>query len=80
MQELPADAPVTAKHLYFRDAIGNVSTSAVRKSLQQVRAVPPTSSSHILCRSIRDVHATSHATLRGCRTASAYPANCCHIS
>jgi oligosaccharyltransferase complex subunit alpha (ribophorin I) len=35
-RELPADAPVTAKHLYFRDAIGNVSTSAVRKSLQQI--------------------------------------------
>lgn len=36
LQELPADVPLNAKHLYFRDAIGNVSTSAVRQSLQAV--------------------------------------------
>lgn len=40
-QELPADAPAVARHVYFRDTIGNVSTSAMRMTKQGVRLVVP---------------------------------------
>lgn len=38
LQEMPAHIPPVAKHVYFRDVIGNVSTSAVRMTAQGVRA------------------------------------------